>query len=514
MKQMTRLTTATRAMGLAIVLLAFHHMTVRADAPQRPNVLFIAIDDVNDWVGPLGGHPQAKTPHLDRFCEQGAVVFQNAVCPAPVCCPSRSALLSGFMPNHTGVYGNLSNILDSPITKTHATLPEYFTQHGYHSLSTGKIFHKHATETGADWGQWAFDTFRHTTPENRPDRSRLTHQGLGIVNGAKAKGPAPKYSWGALSWGPTEEPLQETKDFTSAEWAGQQLQKSWNQPFFMAIGISKPHLPWVVPQEFFDLYDLETLQTADIKPDDLDDIKRPNGENAYQPQPDYEWVVENGILKEATRAYLASVSYADACLGVIFEALQKSEHADNTIVVVWGDHGYHLGEKLRFKKSTLWRESARTPLIVRLPSMKKQQVCQRVVNLVDLYPTLIELCGLPEKELDGRDISPLLSTPDMPWKHPGVTVADYGTSVLTEDWHYLETKSGNKEFYDLRNDEMEWKNLIGSPEYAATIAELAKSVPRNRAKSVVAREVPKKNKREDAALDDTLKSTRDLSVLQ
>lgn len=496
-----------------LFLIAIGHVHA-LPAAERPNVLFVSVDDVNDWVGPLKGHPQAKTPNLDQFCKNGSMVFQNAACPAPVCCPSRSALLSGFMPHHTGVYGNVSNILDSEMIQTHATLPEYFSKYGYHSLSTGKIFHKHATKTGADWGQWAFDTFRHTTHENWPNKTRLTHQGLGLVNGEKAKGPPPKYSWGALSWGPSKEPLEETMDYTTADWARQQLGKKSDQPFFMAIGISKPHLPWVVPQQFFDMYDLETLQTAEIREDDLDDVKKPNGTPNYKPQPDYEWVIENDILKEATRAYLASVSYADACLGVIFEALEQSEHADNTIVVIWGDHGYHLGEKLRFQKSTLWRESVRTPLVIRTPGMDGEVSCARVVNLIDIYPTLIELCGLPAKKLDGRDLSPLLKDPTIAWDHPSVMVAEYGTSVISENWHYCETKSRVAEFYDIKNDPMEFTNLVDAPEHSGKVAEFAKLVPRNRIPFVEPRDVPKKNKRENAPMDDTLKATRDLSVLK
>lgn len=497
---------------MSLVCLAFDHTIALAAEP--PNVLFISIDDVNDWVGPMKGHPQAQTPNMDRFCKEGSMVFHNAVCAAPVCCPSRSALLSGFMPQNTGVYGNLTNILDSEQIKTHATLPEYFSKHGYHSLSTGKIFHKHATENGADWGQWAFDTFRHTTHENRPDKDRLTHQGKGVVDGRKAVGPPPQYSWGALSWGPCTDPLEETMDYTTCDWARQQLAKDFDKPFFMAIGISKPHLPWVVPQEFFDLYDLETLQPAVVKTDDLDDIKNRKGEVAFKAKSDYLWVVENGIEKEATRAYLASVSYADACLGVVLDGLEKSGHADNTIVVIWGDHGYHLGEKLRYQKSTLWRESARTPLIVRVPGMDSQGACARTVNLVDLYPTLIELCGLPAKQLDGHDFSALLQSPESAWDYPGVTVADYGTSVLTEDWHYCETKSGNREFYNVREDENEWTNLIDAPEHAEMIAELAAHVPRRRVKSPAARDAPKANKRENAPLDETLKATRDLDTLK
>ncbi|MGJ8642127.1 MAG: sulfatase [Luteolibacter sp.] len=483
-------------------------------AAERPNVLFVSIDDLNDWIRPMGGHPQAKTPNLDKLYKQGAVVFQNAVCAAPVCCPSRSALLSGAMPSSTGVYGNEINMLDSDYVKNHMTMPEYFSKNGYQTISTGKIFHKHATEEGADWGQWAFDTFQRAEGGLTPIKKQLTHQKLGIVNGEKAVGPPPTNSWGALSWGPTVEPFEETVDYVSVAWGKEQLEKNWEKPFFMAIGISHPHLPWYVPQEFFDLYDLDTLTTPEIKEDDLYDIKKPNGQPGAKPAADYLWVKANGIEKEATRAYLASVSYADACLGVLLDGLEKSQYKDNTIIVIWGDHGYHLGEKLRYQKSTLWREAVRMPLIVRLPGMDVPVECQRPVSLIDLYPTLIELCGLPKKELDGHDFSPLLKNPGMKWERPGITVGMQGTSVLTEDHHYLENLSGVREFYDLRKDPMEWTNLIDSPEYAPIITKLAEYVPNSRAEEVKARKAPKKNKKYNAPLDETLKATRKLSGLK
>jgi len=477
-------------------------------AADKPNVLFIAIDDINDWISPMGGHPQVKTPHLDAFTQSGSVVFQNAVCPAPVCGPSRSALLSGFMPYRTGVYNNETNMLDSKYVQEHPTLPEYFSMHGYHTLSTGKIFHKHAAQAGADWGQWAFDTFRRADGSIKPNQERLTHQKLGLVNGKPAQGPPPAHSWGALSWAPTQVPMEETTDYRSADWARQQLKKKWDKPFFMAIGISRPHLPWYVPQEFFDMYDRETLTTAEIKADDLEDIRTSSDRQKFKANADYLWVKENGIEQAATEAYLAAVSYADACLGVIFEALEKSEYADNTIVLIWGDHGYHVGEKLKYKKNSLWRESVRTPLIVRKPGMKKSISSTRPVNLIDMYPTLIQLCGLPEKSLDGHDFSPLLNNPDLEWKQPGITVTEKATSVFTEKWHFIDHGEGTRELYHLENDDAEWTNLIDSPEAKDAVSRLEKFVPAERAEPVESPVVPKKNKKPSTPLDETLKSKR------
>ncbi|VGO20381.1 sulfatase [Pontiella sulfatireligans] len=474
-------------------------------------MLFVAIDDINDWVGPLGGHPQAKTPNLDKFCEGGAMIFKNAVCAAPICGPSRSAILSGFMPNRTGVYGNGSNMIYSDLVKTHATLPEYFSKHGYYTLSNGKIFHKHGAEFGTDFGHWAFDEHARARRyvKNAPDKNKVT-SGNGTINGVKK----PEYNGKAkLSWGPTKCGFEEMVDYKVADWGREQLNRDYDQPFFMALGIIKPHLPWNVPQEFFDLYDLETIQVPEVKADDLDDILTPAGKREHQPSKEYEWIKKHGLEKEATRAYLANISFADACLGVIFDALEKSSHADDTVVFIWGDHGWHLGEKQRYLKNTLWSETAKTPFLVRMPGMKSAVYSDRTVSLIDMYPTLVKLCGLPEKELDGHDFSALLANPNAEWDYPGVTVSTGGTSVMGERWHYISNLSGAEELYDLSKDPMEWTNLANNPEHAELIAEMKKWVPKERtaAKKI---HFDKQPNYVDADADPSIKPTRDLNKLK
>lgn len=484
-------------------------------AANQPNVLFIAIDDINDWIGPLGGHPQAQTPHLDRFCEQGATIFRNGVCAAPICGPSRSAVLSGFMPNRTGVYGNASNIVYTEIGKTHAMMPEYFSKHGYYTLSNGKVFHKHGSVNNTtDFGHWAYDEHARARKgvKDNPDKTKFTSSGSGMINGVVK--PEFKAKKSKLSWGPTAKPFEETVDYRVADWACNQLDREYENPFFMAVGIIKPHLPWIVPQQFFDMYDLDTIQAPQVNEHDLEDILNPNGKQLHQPSGEYQWVKKHGLEKAATRAYLANISYADACLGMMFDALEKSEYADNTIVVIWGDHGWHLGEKQRYLKNTLWSETAKVPFMVRLPGMKKQAIyCDRTVSLIDIYPTLIALCGLPEKELDGHDFSALLKDPNGEWKYPGVTVSSGGTSVMGERWHYVSNLSGAQELYDLSKDPMEWTNLVNNPEYASIVAEMKKSVPKKRVSFTGAHYKKAKNY-VDAPADPTIKPTRDLSKLK
>lgn len=470
-----------RLLSVFIILLLLSF----AGADEKPNVLFISVDDMNDWVGVYGGHPKAKTPHLDRFAEAGAVVFQNAHCPGPVCGPSRSAILSGFMPSTTGVYGNSTNMLGSEYVQNYATLPEYFSRNGYQTLSRGKIAHAHFTKNGSDRGQWMYDHWERTEGTNQLIKSSVTSRDQNLIKGQPAppsnhtKGSGSPFAWGVM--GATAE---QTSDYQTALWAAEQLQMEHEQPFFLAVGISKPHLPFYSPQEFWDLYPEGGDYAPEIKADDLDDILNAKGNLSARPTADFLWLQENDLINECARAYLACLSYADACLGAIFGGLEKSPHADNTIVVFWGDHGWHLGEKLRYRKGSLWSESTRVPLMVRLPRMTGRQDSQRPVNLIDFYPTLIELCSLPEKpELDGRSFVPLLEDPDQEW-HPTVTVAGKGNaSIHDERWNYIKRVDGSEELYDLENDPLEWSNIASNPEFFDVKKRLSAYFPKSFANS-------------------------------
>lgn len=487
-------------------------------AAPKPNVLFISIDDLNDWAGVFKGHPQTKTPHLDNFAANGAMVFQNARCPGPVCCISRSSLLSGFWPSTTGVYGNSQNMLDSTIIQENATLPEYFSKHGYHSLSRGKIFHKHATENGSDSGHWAFDHWEKTQGGSPVDPDKVTSRNKNLINGKPAPPSDHTGDFGTeFAWGPTRDGIEKTKDYQTAQWAAAQLQEPHEKPFFMAVGISRPHLPFYAPQEFFDLYDPETFKANEIREDDLDDILSPKtGKPKHGFSTDYRWLKENDLIDDAARAYAAACSYADTCLGVIFDALEQSPYNDNTIVVIWGDHGWHLGEKMKYRKGTAWNESTRVPLIVRLPEMTDQQDCLRPVNLIDLFPTLVELCNLPEKPtLEGRDFSPLLTDPQQPWDYPSVTVTGEGSATaIDERFHYIRYSDGVEEFYDLETDPMEFTNLINemNPEWEPIKEKLAAALPKSFAPGI-----PKTDpsfKKTAKTLDQSIKPARPLSKLK
>jgi arylsulfatase A-like enzyme len=420
---------------------------------QKMNIVMIAIDDLNDWVGAYGGHPQAITPNIDKLAAKG-MLFRNASCSGPVCGPSRSALLSGYIAPRTGAYGNANYMLNSKLIQENPTLPEYFSKHGYLTISRGKIYH------GA--GDWAFDVWEKAISRAKRNEDKLYSREEGIINGKKIENPKyTKRQGGVFQFGPTLDDDETTKDYMTAKWFEEKLQDDYDKPFFMAVGFSKPHLPFHAPQKYFDMYGLDTLVTPEYRLDDLDDIVDTKGKKLFGPHIDFLWCEEYGLHKEATQAYLAAVSYADACVGVVLDALENSEYAENTIVMLWGDHGWHLGEKLKYRKASLWRESTQNPFMVYVPGMTNGEDCSRNVNLQDIYPTLVDLCDLPEKEdLDGLSIKPLLQNPQKKWV-PAVTTLNKGNhSVITEKWHYItHGKRNAEELYDLENDPMEWTNL-------------------------------------------------------
>lgn len=499
---------------LIALMIAFTSMMALGQK-KAPNIIMIAVDDLNDWVGVYGGHPQVKTPNIDKFAKQ-SMVFRNASCAGPVCGPSRSALLSGFRPSTTGVYGNNHNMLDYPIPQTHATLPEYFSKNGYLTISSGKIFHKHNTPNGVDHGHWAFDVWDDQRGGGKVIPEKFNSRNQGIVNGVKLENPLYAKGGGAeFSFGPVEAKKETTSDYKTAKWFEKKLQDNYDKPFFMSMGISKPHLPFTVPEEFFNMYGLDTLKMPEYKMDDLDDILDKNGKKAFEPEADFLWSKHYGVEKEVVRAYLAAISYADACIGVLLDALAKSKYADNTIVMIYGDHGWHLGEKLRYRKATLWRESTQLPFIFHVPGMTKLQDCNRNVNLLDIYPTLIDLCNLPKKQLDGKSFAPLLKNPKLKWT-PTVTTSGMGEhSVISEKWHYIQGRNQVFQLYNLEDDPMEWTNLIDkkTPEVKAAIKDLKAYIPVNDAPEV-------KNRKGDSEKvgqgnpDPTLKAKRNLATLE
>jgi arylsulfatase A-like enzyme len=435
----------------------------------RPNVLFIAVDDLRDWVGHLGGHPNAKTPHIDRLAK-GGVSFSHAYCSAPLCNPSRISLLTGIAPYKSGVYGN-GEKLRSKLPQA-VTLMQRFRASGYSVRGAGKIFHG---GSGKDKDSW--DTYFKPPPSKRP----LAKRDKGLAKSAWAP-------WGALDCDD-----EDMFDGKTANWVISELKKPQEKPFFLAYGLTKPHLPWKVPQKYFDLHPLDGIKLPPVTKGDLDDLPSfgrklarevydPSGERnfAVKPDGDHANVVANKQWRRAVQAYLATISFADAQIGRVLDALERSGHADNTIVVLWGDHGWHLGEKEHWRKHALWDVSTRTPLVFSAPEgVAKGKLCKRPVSLIDVYPTLIDLCGLPkQKGLDGQSLKPLLVNPDRQWDRP--VVITYGLNnhaVRTQRWRYIRYRDGGEELYDHERDPHEWTNLASVPKYSSAKSELAKWLP-------------------------------------
>ena len=436
---------------------------------QSPNVLFIAVDDLRDWVGHLGGHPNATTPHIDRLAKRG-VSFTHAYCSAPLCNPSRISLLTGVAPSKSGVYGNGEKLRQK--LPDAVTLMQHFRASGYSVRGAGKIFHG---TSAYDKDSWDFYFKSSGSKKHR----------------VKRDSSLPKSAW--VPWGALACSDDEMLDGINAKWIITELKKPQEKPFFLAYGLTKPHLTWSVPQKYFDLHPLEGIKLPPTKKGDLDDLPAfgkklarevydPSGERdfAVKPNGDHANVIVNNQWLKAVQAYLATISFADAQIGRVLDALDRSGHADNTIIVLWGDHGWHLGEKNHWRKHALWDVSTRTPLIFSAPQgVAKDKLCQRPVSLIDIYPTLIDLCELPKRRgLDGQSLKSLLENPERKWDRP--VVITYGLNnhaVQTERWRYIRYRDGGQELYDHERDPNEWTNLASIPKYSSVKTELANSLP-------------------------------------
>ncbi|MFC1611843.1 sulfatase-like hydrolase/transferase, partial [Myxococcota bacterium] len=416
---------------------------------RRLNVLFIAIDDLNDWVGVLSGHPQASTPHLDRLSSQG-LLFTNAHTAAPACNPSRAALLTGIRPSSSGVYRNSQPW--RPVMADAVTLPDHFRRNGYKTLGAGKIFHGQSPDPFLDPRAW--DVYYPGKCRQRPSDPKPA--GLPL-NGIP--------DTGHFDWGPVDVSDEAMGDRKVADWVAQQLTETHDRPFFLACGFFRPHLPWYVPPAYFAQHPLDDIELPVVAADDLDDVP-PAGQRMANPDKDHANVIAYDQWHAGVQGYLASLRFADAMLGMVLDALEASPHVDNTIVVLWTDHGWHLGEKEHWRKFTLWEESTRVPLIIVAPGVTTAgSRTDRPVSLMDLYPTLIDLAGLPPKpELQGRSLVSLLQDPEdssSTWTEPVLTTYKYKNHALRDSrWRYIRYENGDEELYDHTVDPREWNNLI------------------------------------------------------
>lgn len=434
------------------ILLGTTLLSTNLQAQQKKNVLFLMADDFNFWLHDIGYYPQAKTPNLDALAKKG-VLFTNANCSSPVCNPSRNAMWSGMRPSTTGIENNSDGyVRDIPGFENIVSMHQYFKQNGYFTYGAGKLWHP-----GKMGGH-------NTDPENW---TTLYKGATGAAGGSyykfESESPSEAIKWSAGDYD-LNDPEKSSDTYMANHIADmiRNYDHSVNKdiPFFIGCGVFRPHLPWNCNKKFYDLFDPQKLEIPKgYKEHDLDDIDN------VKPVDIHEELVRKGLWKEAIRAYLANLAYADYNLGIILNALDSSSVKNNTIVVFMGDHGWHLGEKSRWSKYALYDEANHTTLIIYDPSAEGNgKICKKVVSLQDIYPTLVSLTNLKEKtDIEGRNIVPLLKNPEeKSWNWP-ILMSYSGTNYIkTNEWKYVDSET-SPQLYHVANDPYEFDNLIKKP---------------------------------------------------
>jgi arylsulfatase A-like enzyme len=453
---------------LAILSLAVPPLKAEDAKPAaKPNVLFIVIDDLNDYLSLLGKYPGVKTPNLDKFAKS-AMTFTRAYCAAPICNPSRTAFISGIAPYRSGIYENNNPLNSSKLVVDSVLLPEQFKRAGYHTMWNGKFFH---TGPGPQRHQRMWDD---------------TEGGKGNY------GPQPKHESipasvkrpGMFNYEAWDGPDTDFPDYNHMLINETRLAKKYEQPFFMVFGIYRPHNPWTAPKRFFDMHPLESLVLPNVPTNDLDDVPPVGQEYARYPV-SLQALKDAGQWKPVVQSYLASISFMDYNLGRVLDALERGPNRDNTIVCIVADHGFHLGEKEHFAKYALWEQTTHIFYSWRVPGLTAPgSVCDATVSLLDLYPTFNELCALPpvSQQLDGKSLVPLLKNPQAEWNRPAVTTYRQNDHAVRDNrWRYIRYHDGSEELYDELHDPHEWTNVVARAENAEVKSRLAQWLPKENA---------------------------------
>jgi len=460
------------------LIFTLHSSLTAASTP--PNILFIAVDDMNDWVGCLNGHPDAITPNIDRLAARGTL-FTNAHTAAPVCNPSRTAFLSGRAPYSTGVYQNGDPWPAAKALKDIAFLPLHFRNHHYRTMMGGKLFHTSPKnladafhEDAGRMGAQSFKVIADDFPDPFKDLS-------GVHNFA--------VHWGGLEG----EKADQLSDPKIAAWAADRLADDYEEPFLLMVGFHRPHTPLTSPKEFWDQFDREKLTLPPLNPNDLDDMPWMGRQVAIAGFQDmegghYKQITERGHHRDVLKGYLAACTFVDAQIGKVLDALDASPHRDNTIVVLFSDHGWGIGERYHFKKWGLWDDTTHVPFIIHVPGITKAgSQTDAGVTLLDLYPTLVDLCGIdaPGHPLDGHSLRPLLENPNTTWARPALTTYGPNNHALRSSrWRYIRWADGSEELYDHKNDPNEWHNIAKDSSNDAIKSRLAKHFPKNNLQAV------------------------------
>ena len=435
-----------------------------------PNVLFIAVDDMNTDLG-CYGHPQVKTPNIDKLAARG-VRFDRAYCQFPLCSPSRVSLMTGYRPDTTKIFELQTDFRKSTLPNA-VTLPQTFSKAGYYAARVGKIFHYgNPGQIGTDGLDDAASWQERFNPSGRDKKeedkiTNYTKGGLGS----------------ALCFLQADGTDEEQTDGKVAAQAIQMMEDHKDKPFFIACGFFRPHCPYIAPKKYYDMYPPGSVSVVADPPGHTGTVLDPA--KSTKPYPNYG--LTDDKLNEAKRAYYATITFTDAQVGKVLDALDRLKLADNTVVVFWSDHGYLLGEHGLWMKQSLFEQSARVPMIVAAPGRKGNgQASPRTVEFIDIYPTLAALAGLtPPADLHGASLVPLLDNPRAKWDRPAFTQVWRGTypghSVRTERWRYTEWDNGKKgaELYDHDADPREMTNLAADPKFASVRAELQSKVRAN-----------------------------------
>jgi arylsulfatase A-like enzyme len=439
---------------------------------HQPDIVFIIVDDLNDWVGCLGGHPDAKSPHIDALAADG-MLFSQAYCNAPQCRPSRTSLLSGIYPYKTGTYFNAKYPQET--RPTTPTLQQFFMQHGYRVVSGGKVFHGHPGKDG--------DALLQKPRDPRPPVGKDRFS----ANNAPSDGYALDVS------------DEEMGDYKVAQWAIQQWQTVSDKPLFMSIGFYRPHRPLQVPKPWFERFPIETIRRPEEPKgkDDWEDLsafaQHLARSHAHRPLhgglSDHEFIVDHDQWDETIQAYHASVAFVDTQIGQLLKALKDNPRERETFIMLVSDHGWHLGEKKHWCKGAIWEQTTHIPFIVHGPGIPAGSTCMQPASLIDVYPSLVDLANLDIPEwLDGQSVRPQLEDPDQP-RRPAISSYGGGnTSVRTKRWRYIRYEDGTEELYDHQTDPNEWTNLADDKEWASIKSRLTQAIPTQQHPGLLAQE--------------------------
>lgn len=438
---------------------------------EPPNVLFIAVDDLNTSPDPFAGELVIHTPNINRLAEMGTT-FTNAHCAAPACNPSRASVMTGIAPATSGLYLNSQDWRENALLKEIVTLPQHFRDNGYKTLGGGKLYHASSLSRGAYTGYLDARPWDEYYPSKDRQMPEEVKPSMVPMNSNKA------FYGGRFDWAALDIENEEMADAKVVAWAERQLSRKHDKPLFLAVGIYRPHIPWWTPKPYFEMHPLEKTDLPEIIKDDLDDVPLAGQKMARRHW--HKWLVENGKWEEAVQGYAASVSFADDMIGRLLDSLRDGPHADNTIVVLWSDHGYHLGQKEHWEKFALWEQTTRVPLIIASQQgFRKGTKCGEAVSLLDMYPTLAELVGteLPGN-LDGQSLVPLMKNPDHKTGRAVITTQGYQNHAVRSDkWRYIRYADGSEELYDQIGDPKNFINLASNKKYESIRVGLSEWLP-------------------------------------